>query len=200
MYKLISRAIGTAAIIAMTACGGNKTQVSFDESDTLQIGVERNYTVFGVCGEASAMNTLQLISDSGDTLNLSVEEAKEQEQVFGGYAVGDRLAVMTNTSMTAATLVVNETTLMGDWVTLNPIDGFSYMGMSIREGGIVEGIEQAHMQYKSWSIYNGKLELAVIREGGGEEEEITTYDFVKLDADSLIFREGDDYYEYSRQR
>ena len=200
MCKLISRAIGTAAIIAMTACGGNKTQVSFDESDTLQIGVERNYTVFGVCGEASAMNTLQVIADSGDTLNLSVANAKELMQVFGGYVVGDRVAVLANEQRTEASLVINETTLMGDWVMLNPLDGSSYVGMSIREGGVVEGIDQTTLIYKSWSIHNGKLEISLVREGGGDEEETTLYDMVKLDADSLVIRDGEDLYEYVRQQ
>ena len=200
MCRPLFFALGMAAILAMASCGGKKTQASFDEGDSIQTSINRNYTIFGVCGEASAMNTLQVIADSGDTLNLSVANAKELMQVFGGYVVGDRVAVLANEQRTEASLVINETTLMGDWVMLNPLDGSSYVGMSIREGGVVEGIDQTTLIYKSWSIHNGKLEISLVREGGGDEEETALYDMVKLDADSLIIRDGEDLYEYVRQQ
>ena len=63
MCRPLFFALGMAAILAMASCGGKKTQASFDEGDSIQTSINRNYTIFGVCGEASAMNTLQVIAD-----------------------------------------------------------------------------------------------------------------------------------------
>jgi len=148
----------------------------------------------------------------GDTLMLSLIEAKDQKQVFGGYAVGDRMAVMLKNDHVAK-LVINLSTLLGNWVMPNPIDGSSEMGIAIKEGGIAESIEQSSVIYKTWRIFNGKLEIFAQRDGGGDEEEIYLYDITKLTADSLTyvlpnanndgkrdFLDGEEVYEYSRQQ
>lgn len=189
----------TAVVMALGGCVEKKKKVEFEELDHKKTGPVKNTTLFGICGVASAMNTLQLIADNGDTLNLSVYRAKEHHKVHGGYACGDRMAVMPNQNRTEALLVINETTLLGDWLMLNPLDGSSEVGISLREGGIVEGINQSILIYRSWRIFNGKLELQLTREGGGDEEEVSHYDIVKLDADSLIFANNEDRFEYYRQ-
>ena len=40
----------------------------------------------------------------------------------------------------------------------------------------------------------------MVREGGSEEEETYLYDIVKLGADSLVYKDGDETFEYSRQK
>ncbi len=63
----------TTVAATLFSCG-NKTdrQAPKDSTDVVENTINKELTVFGMCGEASAMNTLQLITDSGDTLSLSV--------------------------------------------------------------------------------------------------------------------------------
>lgn len=196
-----SHFIGIMAVgLAVVSCG-NKAQQSAttDDADSVVV-VNQNKTVFGVCGEGSAMNTLQLITDSGDTLTLSVSEARENKKVLGGYGCGDRMAVLLNADRSEAGLVINETTLMGKWVMPNPLDGSSIVGISLKDGGIAESIEQSTIIYKTWKIVDGQIEIQSVREGGGDVEETNVYEIVKLDADSLIYKNEEDIFEYGRQK
>ena len=95
MKKILLWAVAVLIATTFTQCGNKAQQsaeVSVEETESNVAGDE-NVMVYGICGEASAMNTLQLITDTGDTLNLSIENAKEENQVFGGYSVGDKMAV-----------------------------------------------------------------------------------------------------------
>ena len=199
MKKLSIFAVVACVMLAMGSCG-NKTQpVPFDNGDSAeQANVDP--TVYGVCGVATSMNFMQLITDTGDTLALDLMEAREKNQVFGGLQVGDRMAVIPNDSMNRAVMVINQTALLGNWVMPNPIDGSDEVGICIKEGGIVEGIEQSSITYKTWRLVRGKLELVMVREGGSELEETYLYDLVKLGNDSLVFKDAEDLYEYGRQR
>ena len=203
-----------ALALTITGCGGKQQQQqqTYEKDTTYVSSINRDSTVYGLCGQNSAMNTLELLTDMGDTLMLSVAEAKDNNQVFGGYGVGDRMAVML-TNDHAAKLVINLSTLLGNWVMPNPIDGSSEMGIAIKEGGIAESIEQSSVIYKTWRIFNGKLEIFSQRDGGGDEEEIYLYNITKLTADSLTyvlpnansdgkrdFLDGEEVFEYSRQQ
>lgn len=191
----------TTVAATLFSCG-NKTdrQAPKDSTDVVENAINKELTVFGMCGEASAMNTLQLITDSGDTLSLSVNEAKENNNVFGGYGIGDRMAVLLNDDKTEAKQVINETTLLGNWTMPDPFDGSSIVGIALKDGGIAESIDMANIVYKAWRITNGRLELTLMREGGSEEDEIELYDIKKLDADSLVFGNDEDIFEYCRQK
>lgn len=166
------------------------------DSDSIQ---QTQTTVFGICGDDVAMNTLQLLTDSGDTLNLSIERAKAAGQVKGSYEPGDRMAVVMNDKHTVKA-VINETVLMGNWVMPNPLDGSSTVGIRIKDGGIAESIEQPSIIYKTWKIVNGQLELTMVREGGGDMEESETFAIQKLDADSLIISNEADHLEFGREK
>lgn len=190
------------AILFIFSCGNKSQQQSESEeaTDSVYADTFRDHTLYGICGDATAMNSLQLITDSGDTLSLSLFEARDSNKVFGGLSVGDRMAVLANTDSTAATLVINQSTLMGEWVMPNPLDGSSVVGISLKEGGVAESIEQSSLNYKSWKIFDGRLVLTAIREGGGDEKEVTTYDLVSLGADSLVIKDTEDTFEYARNR
>lgn len=201
--------VGSAMLLTVGCGGGNNTQQQAavdEEPKETQLWLNEDSTVFGLCGDGSAMNTLQLITDTGDTLNLSVDEAKEQNHVLGGYNVGDRMAVLTDKKRSKATLVINESELLGNWVMPNPIDGSDETGISIREGGIAESIEQTSVIFRTWRITNGLLELVSVREGGTEEEEVNLYEILSLGNDSLVYktvgksREEEETFEYSRQQ
>lgn len=201
--KKISVVMLLVAAVAwtMSSCGGKAQQVPFDDgSDTVDMTALQDPTIYGVCGEGSAMNTLQIVTDLGDTITLDLTYARENNQVFGGLETGDRMAVVPNGKKTEALIVVNQMALLGNWVMPNPLDGSDEVGFRIKEGGILEGIEQSTLTYKTWRLVRGKLELISIREGAGEEEEVNLYDIVKLAPDSLILKDGEDTYEYGRQQ
>jgi hypothetical protein len=199
MKKLAIFTIVSAVVIMMAACGGKTEKVPFDNGDSADVA-NADPTIYGVCAEGTAMNTLQLITDMGDTLSLDLSTAQENNQVFGGMHVGDRMAVIPDVDKDTALMVINQATLLGNWVMPNPLDGSDEVGISIKEGGIVEGIQQSTIVYRTWRLSRGKLEIVMMREGGSEEDETYLYDIVKLGADSLVYKDGDELFEYSRQK
>ena len=189
-----------AVVMTICSCGGKTQPVPFDNGDSTDMSALQDPTIYGICGEGSAMNTMQVVTDLGDTIQLDITYARENNKVFGGLQAGDRMAVVPNAKKTEALIVINQAALLGNWVMPNPLDGSDEVGFRIKEGGIVEGIEQSTLTYKTWRLIRGKLELVAVREGGGEDEEIGLYDIVTLAPDSLILKEGDDLYEYGRQQ
>jgi hypothetical protein len=143
---------------------------------------------------------LQMITDTGDTLMLDISAAKENDQVFGGLQVGDRMAVLPNDNKTVANTVINQTTLLGNWVMPNPIDGSDEVGISIKEGGVAESIDQGSIIYRTWRLSKGRLEIVLVREGGNDVEELNVYDILKLTADSLVYKDAEETFEYERQK
>lgn len=190
----------SAVAFTISSCGGKTQQVPFDNGDSTDMNATQDPTIYGVCGEGTAMNTLQVVTDLGDTIQMDITYARENNQVFGGLQVGDRMAIVPNAKKTEALVVINQAALLGNWVMPNPLDGSDEVGFRIKEGGIVEGIEQSSLTYKTWRLVRGKLELVDVREGGGEEEEVTLYDLVRLTPDSLILKDSEDIYEYGRQQ
>ncbi len=199
MKKLGIFVIVLCVVMIMGSCGGKTQPVPFDNGDSAAI-VNSDPTIYGICGEGTAMNTLQLMTDMGDTLTLDISTAQDEGKVLGGLHAGDRMAVIPNEGKTAATMVVNLATLLGDWVMPNPLDGSDEVGISIKEGGIAESIAQGTIIYKTWRMSRGKLEIVLIREGGSEEDEIYLYDIVKLGPDSLVYEDAEETLEYSRKK
>ncbi len=189
-----------AVVFMMSSCGGKSQPVPFDNGDSTDMSAMQDPTIYGVCGESTAMNTIQVITDLGDTVQLDITYARDNNKVFGGLQAGDRMAVVPNVKKTEALIVINQAALLGNWVMPNPLDGSDEVGFRIKEGGIVEGIEQSTLTYKTWRLVRGKLELVDVREGAGEEEEVTLYDLVRLTPDSLILKDNEDLYEYGRQQ
>ena len=207
MRKFLFFCMAAAGMTIMMSCGGkgDQQQVAEEEEDSTAVNmIPTDKTLYGLCGEGTAMNTLQLLRDNGDTLVLSITNAVESGQVFGGLLVGDRLAVLPNATGSEAVIVINQNDLLGDWVMPNPIDGSSEVGIRIKEGGVAESIDQSSIIYKTWKIFNGRLEILSQRDGGGDEEELNLYELVKLGPDSLVYRtlnkprEEMETFEYSR--
>ena len=199
MKKFGVISIVVSAVLMMGSCGNKSDKVPFDNGDSADVA-NADPTIYGICGEETSMNTLQLITDMGDTLVIDISDAQDNNKVLGGIAPGDRMAVLADAKKTTAELVINQATLMGNWVMPNPLDGSDEVGLSIKEGGIVEGIDQANITYKTWRLSRGKLEIVLVREGGSEDDEAYFYDIVKLGADSLVIKDADETYEYSRQK
>ena len=199
MKKFLLLSALSALVIMLGSCGNKSQKVPFDNGDSA-FSAKADPTLFGVCGVETTMNTLQLITDTGDTLEIDLTNARDNNQVFGGLQVGDRMAVIANNEHTEALQVVNQAALLGNWVMPNPIDGSDEVGIRIKEGGVAESIEQSAIIYKTWKLTRGKLEIVMVREGGTEEEETYLYNIVKLTPDSLVYKDADDTFEYSRQK
>lgn len=142
-------------------------------------------TVYGVCGEGTAMHTLQLISDLGDTLEYSLLDNEDnQADVQGGLMVGDRMAVIGSmvSGTRIATSVINITTLLGKWTSIDK-------NFEIEEGGVVtSNVKAENNPWTSWKILNGKLLLNK-----------DTFVVNSLGADSLYLENNKGIFVYKRQ-
>lgn len=199
MKKIGIISIVLVSFLMISSCGGKTERVPFDNGDSADVA-NADPTLYGICGEATAMNTLQVITDMGDTLLLDISTAQENGQVLGGLQVGDRMAVLPNEDRTEAIVVINQASLLGNWVMPNPLDGSDEVGVGIKEGGIAESINQSSIIYKTWRLTRGKLEIVLSRDGGSEEDEIYLYEITKLGADSLVYKDAEEVFEYSRQK
>ena len=61
-----------ATVMTAGSCGGkggeqHQEQVEEESDTTVIVTVNRDSTVYGICIDGSAMNTLQLLTDIGDT-------------------------------------------------------------------------------------------------------------------------------------
>lgn len=203
-YRFI-RLLGMLLLgVTMMACGGKKAasveaNYEYEEWDDVEIDPNRDSTVYGICtmvpSEAHMMN---MLTDNGDTLRLNVRDAMESGKVLGLLQVGDRLAVLMNKRRTKATMIVDHTTLMGDWVMPNPLDGSSTMGICIKDGGVAETINMPSIIYKSWRLINGDLEIVSQRDDGGNMEETVRYQILHLSKDSLTLKSAEDVLDYTR--
>ena len=185
MRKIWILCVAAASMtITMSCGGGQQQQVVTDENDTSAVNViPRDKTLYGLCGDGTAMNTLQLLRDNGDTLVLSITNALEAGQVFGGLLVGDRIAVMGTESDQGLVgkKFINLTTLLGKWTSLDK-------NFEIVEGGMVSSnVEAESNPWVSWKILNGHLLLNT-----------DTFDIVELGADSLYIENKSGIYVYKR--
>jgi hypothetical protein len=189
------------AIVCLAGCGNKGGQEnSYGSEDQVQY-ILRDTAIYGFCAEGSAMNTLQIITDGGDTISVSTTGAREKDRILGGYAVGDEVTLLANADTTTALCVINRSVLYGDWVMPNPMDGSNETGFRILRGGSAESIDQGTLIYKSWRLFNGQLQFSVSREDGIDMDEIQVYDILKLTPDQLIIRTTDEdpeTQEYSR--
>lgn len=147
---------------------------------------EPDTTIYGVCGEGTAMHTLQLITDVGDTLEFALLDKYDmQANVQGGLMSGDRVAVVGAdiNGERVASKVINVTTLLGKWVSLDK-------NFEIEEGGTVKSNVKAETKsWTSWKIFNGHLLLNK-----------DTFDIISLGADSLYLENNNGIFVYKRQQ
>lgn len=185
-----------AAMTMLCGCVEKGHNVPFEEVNIDK--VVRDTMIYGFCAKGSNQSRLCIITDAGDTLTMSVNKAREDSLLKGGYSVGDEMAVTVNADTTEAVTVVNKTALYGNWVMPNPIDGSSTMGIVILKGGTAESIDQSEVIYKSWRLFNGKLIFQLTREDGIGNDETQTFTIKRLTRDSLVIADEEDTYEYGR--
>ena len=175
------------AAFMLCACGGNGSKGNKPRTDTRVAKASTDSTIYGVCGDGTAMNTLQLISDAGDSLDFELAESADGSNVvLGGLLAGDRLAVVAGgkaDGMRVAQKVINLTTLLGKWTSLDK-------NFEILEGGVVKShVEAEKNPWTNWKILNGKLLLGT-----------DTFDIDELGADSLYLENHQGIFVYTRQK
>ncbi len=185
MRKLLLLCLAAVAIMMIAGCEGQNKKNTLGHGDSLLLDsmAEQDSSLYGRCGEDCAMNTLQLISDKGDTVYLGYDPDAEVSPVRGGIAVGDRVAVMLGKDaygQTIAASVINLTTLLGKWQSID-------RNFEIKEGGVVETVVNEQKPYTSWKIVNGKLVLST-----------DTFHIYELGADSLYLENKVGIFAYKR--
>ncbi|MBO4314458.1 MAG: hypothetical protein J5867_00615 [Prevotella sp.] len=182
---MIAICVLTMLCVGCHNTGQQKGMASKSDSDTAMfVETVIDSTVYGTCGEATSMHTLQLITDMGDTLFYSMM-VEEDADIQGGLLVGDRMAVIGkgSTDGLVATRVINLTTLMGKWTSLDK-------NFEILEGGVVESNVQVETNpWTTWKILNGQLLLNA-----------DTFTINELGADSLYIENDQGIFTYKRQK
>ena len=174
----------TFITFSFSACH-NKQQKDTSSPEVEEETSTPDSTVYGVCGENTAMHTLELITDAGDTLQYMFGEGDE-DPVVGGLLAGDRIAVVPGPTVDGdktAKKIINLTTLLGKWTSLDK-------NFEIEEGGVVEShVEAEKDPWTSWKILNGKLVL-----------NRDTFDIDNLGSDSLYLENKDGIFVYKRAK
>ena len=151
--------IGILLVSSFTifSCKEKTKKMSFNEADSIDNSLNADSTLYGICGEGTGMHNLQLITDSGDSIDCILMDDNEQANMGlrGGLLVGDRMAVIGRNidGEFQATEVLNLTTLLGRW---NSID----KDFEVEEGGAIHTYQPVEKNdWKVWKIFNGKLLL-----------------------------------------
>lgn len=93
-----------------------------------------------------------------------------------------------------------ETGLVGSWVEPNPIDSTQVQGIELLAGGTAQSINMATLLYKNWSLADQKLVLVAESIGNRMSSiDTTTYEIIKVDADSLVLKNQDFMLRYCRK-
>ena len=187
MIYLMKRTIlGLGLAFLLTACNHQKTPRAMSAVDSMSAELAQDSTVYGVCGEGTAMHTLELIKDDGDTTRFFIEDGEGAEPIVkGGLLTGDRMAVVGHTvdGELVADNVINLTALLGRWTSIDK-------NFEIQEGGGVASNVQAETNpWTSWKIFNGHLLLNT-----------DTFKINNLGSDSLYLENVSGIFTYKRQQ
>ncbi len=175
--------IAAIAIAIMAVSCGDKKKGSNEKIESIKENSPADTTIYGRCGDGTSMNSLQLITDKGDTIEFTMQGVDTCSNVQGGLLAGDRLAVIgckTADGEMFAQTVLNITSLMGKWTSID-------RSFTIEEGGVVEGDNQEKNTYLDWKILNGKLILSS-----------DTFSVYSLGPDSLLLENANGIYAYKR--
>lgn len=182
-----------AIAIIMVGCNMKKEKPQVVVDDEVEVA---DSTVYGVCGSGTSMHSLELVTDAGDTLTYIILDAEADmdggetkgvvSNVEGGFMAGDKMAVTgmeTVEGELVATRVINVTSLLGHWISID-------RNFVIEEGGTVHSEVKAETNpWTSWKILNGQLLL-----------NRDTFDITSLSADSLYLENPKGIYIYKRQK
>lgn len=180
-------------LLVLAGCNSKKEKPNLQANDVEEVA---DSTVYGVCGEGTSMHSLELITDTGDTLTYTILDAEADmdgmvtgggmvSHVEGGLMVGDKVAVTGQKvdGELIADKVINVTSLLGHWTSIDK-------NFEIEEGGTVRSSVKAESNpWTSWKILNGRLLL-----------NRDTFNINSLGADSLYIENDKGIYTFKRQK
>lgn len=122
MKKIFYIAVAALVLFATNSCKDKKTTPVISANDSLEVEEDMaDTTIYGVCGEGTTMHELQLITDTGDTINAFIDDT-EPNIVKGGLLSGDRIALIASEGddgEMVAQQIINLTSLLGKWTSLD---------------------------------------------------------------------------------
>ena len=180
-------------LLVLAGCNSKKEKPNLQANDVEEVA---DSTVYGVCGEGTSMHSLELITDTGDTLTYTILDAEADmdgmvtegglvSHVEGGLMAGDKVAVTGRKvdGELIADKVINVTSLLGHWTSIDK-------NFEIEEGGTVRSSVKAESNpWTSWKILNGRLLL-----------NRDTFNINSLGADSLYIENDKGIYTFKRQK
>lgn len=182
--KILTTLLLITGILIAISCVDSKNKKSA-ETDTTLTDEAGDSTLYGVCGENTAMHTLELITTQGDTLTYLID-LDENSPVRGGLLAGDKLAVLgfrNADGENIATSVINLTTLLGKWASIDK--QFEIM----EDGTVNSAIKEETRPWTSWRVFNGRLVLNK-----------DTFEVNTLGADSLYLENAHGIFTFKRQK
>lgn len=172
------------ATMFVASCTDRKTGQKELSATESELSIEADTTVYGKVGEATGMSTFELITGKGDTLRYILQDV-EPTVVKGGMMPGDKLAVTAGKNVNGediANNVINLTTLLGKWISLDK-------SFEIRENGEVKSfVREESNSWTKWKVFNGKLLL-----------NRDTFDVYSLGADSLMLENKNGIFAFKRK-
>lgn len=184
MKKLIYLSVSAAFLLStITACKqGPNSQI-----------------INGIVYDAT-MNNITVITDQGDTINISTMDANPQK--VPGVLLNDSVKVTcTNENINGVQfLKAEELTItvhspyyyiQGTWVEPNPINPKEMQGFTLNQDGTASSVNMATLLIKRWNMNNRILTLQY--ESIGNRQTITgtdTLNVIKINADSLVLAQN----------
>lgn len=182
-----SQIIIVLALIAAILAGCKKSKPNqvispnANNIDSLNAG---DTTIYGTMLDGG-MNSILLLTDAGDTLEIIQNPDDTTEVVKGGKLSGDRFAVIAYKEYGDMMLrsAINITSLLGNWTSLDK-------NFEIKEGGeVVSNVQAENNAWTSWKIYNGKLLLSR-----------DTFDVIELGADTMSLENKTGIFVFGRKK
>ncbi len=159
----------------------------------------------------ATMNNIMIITNSGDTLNISTMDADPAK--VPGVMINDSVEIFyskekigENEILKADSLTVTVHSpyfyIAGTWLEPNPINAAETQGVTLEQGGTASSVGMATLLFEKWE-FNGS-ELTLTSKSIGNKQTIEVIDTLvveKLDADSLILsKAGDVVWRFAREK
>lgn len=147
-----------------------------------------------------SMNNITVITDQGDTVNVSTMDTDPQK--VPGVLLLDSVKVTCKNENVDGTEYLKAEELLitahspyyyiqGSWIEPNPINSEEVQGFTLNEDGTAASINMATLIMKSWNLQDKTLLLQYQSVGNGQTLTGTdTLNVVKLNADSLVLSQN----------
>lgn len=167
--------------MAFSCCKDNKSVQQTEEKDSIAVTIADS-ALYGIVGEGTTMHMLEIVTDEGKTLQLEMD-TDTLSDIQGGVFAGDRITVLVTKgeNQNAVTKLVNLTTLLGKWTSLDS-------NFEIKDDGTIESsVKSESRPYTHWQMVNCNLILNT-----------DTFSVLQLASDSLALENNVGVFVYKR--